>query len=262
MNSLLTRFAPCISLIAATVLGAQDLPPRRAHHALEYDPVRKIVLMTGGSTPIDGGRNFLFFNDVWAYDGRTWMSLPSSGNKLSGMRLAFDKKRGRMISWGGYDGADASGELRNLDANTWTTLGSYRDQRVAEAGFVYDSRRDRFVWFGGGGGGGPTRGETWIYRGDKWSRLDIPGPSAREAHAMVYDEKRDRVVVFGGMHSDGPGRPPTMLGDTWEFDGDKWTRIDAPGPSASASAGATYDSKRGRVILFGGAAQGGFTNAT
>ena len=43
-----------------------------------------------------------------------------------------------------------------------------------------------------------------------------------------------------------------MLGDTWEFDGRAWRRLDVAGPSPRAAAGITFDSRRGLVLLFGG----------
>ena len=79
--------------------GREGLPPARAHHALVYDPVARRVLLTGGSTPRDSGRSFEFFNDLWAFDGRRWVALASSGGRLSGIRLAFDTRRGRLVAF-------------------------------------------------------------------------------------------------------------------------------------------------------------------
>ena len=79
---------------------------------------------------------------------------------------------------------------------------------------------------------------------------------------MVYDAKRNRVVLFGGMGSAGGGAPPVTLGDTWEYDGSTWTRKEVTGPAARNGAGATYDARRGVVIVFGGAGPNGFFGDT
>lgn len=237
-------------------------PPARAHHALAYDPVRHRVLLTAGSTPRDSGRSFEFFNDLWAFDGRRWAELPASGVRMSGTTLAFDTHRGRMLSWGGYDGS-ARGDLRVLEANGWRTVGSYDDMRVAEPGAAYDARRDRLVVFGGSAERGRASSETWEHDGTRWHRIGIPGPPARQAHVMVFDTRRARVVVFGGIGGGAAqgGRPP-VLGDTWEYDGERWSRLDVTGPGPRASAGAAYDARRGLVVIYGGMGSDGLLDDT
>lgn len=260
-----TRLATVLSaLVIPSTAGAQqpDAPPRRAHHALAYDEVRQRLLLTGGSTPLEGGRRFEFFNDLWEFDGTRWSPLPPSGEKLSGTGLAFDARRKRMLSFGGYTGPAHLGELRVLESNAWRTIGRHPAMAVAEPGFVYDSRRDRFVTFGGSAGPGQLWGDTWEYDGVTWTKLSAPSPPARMAHAMVFDERRGRTVVFGGMGVGAPGQPPPGLGDTWEFDGQTWTQRQVTGPSPRSGAGAAYDDRRGLVILFGGVTAGGFQGDT
>jgi hypothetical protein len=59
---------------------------------------------------------------------------------------------------------------------------------------------------------GTTAAQDWILRSPPVS------PCAREGHAMAYDAARMRVVLCGG--ADGS----KMLNDTWEWDGQTWTR--------------------------------------
>jgi hypothetical protein len=237
-------------------------PPARAHHALAYDPVARRVVLTGGSTPRDSGRSFEFFNDLWAFDGRRWIELPASGDRLSGIRLAFDTRRARLVSWGGFDGS-ARGDLRVLEADGWRTIGTYADMRASEPGVAYDTRRDRLVAFGGSAAHAQARGETWEHDGTRWHRIDVAGPPPRQAHAMVFDERRGRVVVFGGIGAAArEGERPPILGDTWEYDGARWIRLDVAGPSARLAPGATYDAGRGMVVIFGGSGSGGFLGDT
>ena len=238
-----------------------ESPPARAHHALAYDPVARRVVLAGGSTPRDSGRSFEFFNDLWAFDGRRWVELPASGDRLSGIRLAFDTRRARLVSWGGFDGS-ARGDLRVLEPDGWRTLGTYPEMRAAEPGAAYDTRRDRLVAFGGSADHGQARGDTWEHDGTRWHRIDVAGPPARQAHVMVFDERRGRVVVFGGMGAAANGGRPPILGDTWEYDGARWIRLDVTGPSPRLIAGATYDAGRGMVVIFGGSGSGGFLGDT
>jgi N-acetylneuraminic acid mutarotase len=64
-----------------------------------------------------------------------------------------------------------------------------------------------------------------------------------------------QIVLFGGSASDGE---VDDLSDTWTFDGEVWTQIEGPGPSAREGASMARLGD-GRVVLFGGygpAAQG------
>lgn len=62
---------------------------------------------------------------------------------------------------------------------------------------------------------------------------------------MFYDSDRRRVVMFGGYAK-------TVIGDTWEWDGDAWTQVADIGPSARFHCAATYDKTRKAGLLFGG----------
>ena len=248
---------PTIFVAALVLLPPQESPPKRAHHALVYDEANERVLMTGGSSPFADGECCAFFNDLWAFDGKRWASLPASGDAMSGMRLVYDSRGKRVVSFGGYSNRQSRGDFRVLEGDAWKTLGVH-EQPVAEPGFVYDSRRNRFIAFGGSAGRGRAAGETWESDGNAWTKLDATSPPARQAHIMVFDERRGRTIVFGGTGSGTPPNPPPRFGDTWEFDGERWIMLDAPGPSARHSSGAAYDSRRGLVVLFGGAGPDGF----
>lgn len=230
-------------------------PPRRAHHALVYDPANQRILLSGGSTPVDGGSRFVFFNDLWAFDGTRWTRLGASGDSLSGIRMVFDAQRQRVVSFGGFD-QRSRGDLRALEGNAWRTIGAHAEMPSAEPGFAYDTRRDRFIAFGGSASRWVTHGDTWEYDGSEWSKLAVANPPARQAHAMVYDERRGRTVLFGGMGSAPEGQRPPILGDTWEYDGSAWVARQVAGPSPRIGPGMAYDSRRGLVILFGGSGSG------
>jgi hypothetical protein len=248
------------ALVAASAAQGAS-PPRRAHHALVYDEARRLVLLTAGSTPLDQGQRFQFFNDLWAWDGSTWRSIGASGDEMSGIGLAYDPDRKRVFSFGGYSGRSLE-VLRALENDRWKELTPLHEMPVAEPGFVYDRARRRFVAFGGSQGPGRAAGDTWEFDGMSWTRVGVPGPPARQAHAMAFDARRGRTVVFGGMGEAPQGQRPPAFGDTWEYDGRAWTKVDSTGPVARNGAGVAYDSKRGLVILFGGAGEAGFLGDT
>lgn len=75
---------------------------------------------------------------------------------------------------------------------------------------------------------------------------------ARSGAAMAYDPDRRVVVLFGGQ-----GGPGTVFGDTWTWDGQRWTRWRPPSsPSARAHAAMAWDPQIHRILLVGGWSDG------
>ena len=102
------------------VLGpASATPPSRAHHALVYHAAMGRVLLLGGSTPLDGGSRFRFFDDVWAFDGLRWTAVGTMPVAQSGQAVAYDPRDGSVLSVGGYTGR-ALGHVLRFRGNEWT----------------------------------------------------------------------------------------------------------------------------------------------
>lgn len=249
---------PSAVLLTAAISAQPVTPERRAHHALVYDEASRRVILSGGSTPVDSGRSGKFFNDVWAFEGAAWKPLGTSGEPMSGVALAFDPRAGRILGFGGYNG-QSLGRLRTLDGAAWTELGVHPEVIAAEGGAIFDRARGELVTFGGSSGPGQANDATWRWDGARWNRVLGAAPPPRQAFAMAYDERRRVTVAFGGLGSGPIGQRPPILGDTWEFDGTTWNRRQTgeAEPAPRASPGVAYDSKRGRVIVFGGLSASG-----
>ena len=243
--------AASVILIVAAVRATD--PPVRAHHSLVYDDAGQRVLLAGGSTPLDNGERFEFFNDLWSFDGKQWTALTPSGSRRSGQRLAYNSAAKAVFSFGGYSGGRSLSDLLRLGSAGWQPVSDLPDRPTAEGGFIYDARRNRFVVFGGSAGRGQLHGDTREFDGSQWHTVPGPGPDPRQAFAMAYDEKRGKTVLFGGGGASG-----SSFDDTWEYDGREWSRIQANGPAARASSGVAYDTKRGAVVIFGGMGKDGF----
>jgi hypothetical protein len=239
----------CVFIGISNLLTAQNIPEKRAHHAMIYDENSATIKVTAGSSPQNGGSSFLFFDDVWSYDGTTWKKDGAVADRRSGVALAYDSKRNSIFSLGGFSNNNQClSDLRELKDDAWTSVNSNPELTMAEGGFVYDSKRDRFIAFGGSSARGGLNSTTWIWDRKTWSKLEGPSPEGRQAFAMIYDSKRDRVVAFGGMGA----TPQSIYGDTWEFDGEKWTKVSSDGP-ARMSMGYAYDSRNAQLVIFGGA---------
>ena len=85
-----------------------------------------------------------------------------------------------------------------------------------------------------------------------WTLKQNSGPAPRFGHAMAYDEVRGRTVLFGGDN-----RGSSLLGDTWEWDGNDWTQANDVGPGgrsghAMAFSAPSVGATSFEALLFGG----------
>jgi hypothetical protein len=74
-----------------------------------------------------------------------------------------------------------------------------------------------------------------------------PAPIARNRGAMAYDAARGLTMLFGGYNGIA-----TPLGDVWAFNGTSWQQLGGTVPAARWGHGMVYDTRRERLVLFGG----------
>jgi hypothetical protein len=102
--------------------------------------------------------------------------------------------------------------------------------------------------------GGPEHGkpaddplELWGWDGTQWSLVsaDKNGPAWRNWAAIAYDPSRNILVIHGGLQD------RNYFDETWEWDGQTWTRFTDTNPREGAVM--AYDTARAKMVLFGGA---------
>ena len=132
------------------------------------------------------------------------------------------------------------------------------DARYGQA-VAYDADRGVVVMFGGltGDPSGTLtpQQDTWEWDPTlgAWKLRTTTGssPDPRSGAAMAYDSTRKKFVLFGGRAGSGYD-----LQDTWEWDPTTGAWTDktgsGTGPGARSQHGMIYDSKAGKVLLFGG----------
>lgn len=127
---------------------------------------------------------------------------------------------------------------------------------------VYDPLHARMIVFGGlsVGGGGEPLDQVWtLSLGDRpeWSSHLVSGPvpARRYGASAIFDPARDRVIMFGGSIAFLGPEPESD--EIWALSltgTPTWTLLSAAGepPSGRAFHTAVYDSRRDRMIVFGG----------
>lgn len=86
-------------------------PRERKYHILLYDPVRKRVVLSQGTTicrdPNDDNEyynyRYLLLNDTWSWDGTNWTLLTQAGPAREGAAGVYDSVGGAWTAFGGRD---------------------------------------------------------------------------------------------------------------------------------------------------------------
>jgi Galactose oxidase, central domain len=186
-------------------------------------------------------------------------AVPPSPGVRNGHRMAYDAGTGELLMFGGADDARVRDDLWawNGARRSWRRLSAGGPGPRTFPGFAFDRRRREAVLFGGNrvlfgrpGELDTLLADTWIWRDGRWSRRHVAGPPARSEPAMDDDSARGRVVLFGGYQPSPDGN--VRLGDTWEWDGGRWSLVARDGPAARSGAAMAYDDRRRRMVLFGG----------
>jgi len=91
---------------------------------------------------------------------------------------------------------------------------------------TYDEQKKEILMYGGFGSG-VFLSDLWALSNAGWRKLSDGGPVGRTKTAFVYDANRKVAVLFGGS-----GSNDELLGDTWEWNGQRWTERNIKGPSS------------------------------
>ncbi len=132
-----------------------------------------------------------------------------------------------------------------------STIGA-PDKRTNQ-GMVYDSNRNRIIVFGGYTTGAGFKNDTWEYNPATSTWTEITTTSAPEegsSYGMAYDSSRGKVVLYGGQDIS-----QESLNETWEYSpaARTWTKIStSTNPPRLNGPAMTYDSSRGKIVMFGG----------
>ncbi len=239
----------------------QVLLPPRLQEVMVHDTARDRLVVFGGT---DGA----YRNDSYVHSmvsGRGWEPLATAGVPPPARRLhtgVNDPEGDRLIVFGGYDD-HLLGDLWQLTFSgtpTWSPLAASGAGPSPRGGHVaiYDPVGRRMIVYGGYDGvSAPAYriGDVWalsLAGTPAWSPIATTGPrpSARSSATAVYDATRHAMIVFGGTD-------PNFRDDAWSLSlgsTPSWSLVGAgtPKPGAREEQSAVFDTKRDRMVIFGG----------
>jgi galactose oxidase-like protein len=164
-----------------------------------------------------------------------------------------------ILMFGGADESQVLAETWILRSGSWRRLPTSGPPPRTFPSMAWDAARGEVLLFGGSRVlFGPETlsserllADTWVWSGESWRSCETGvSPAARAEAAAAYDEQRRRVVMFGGYTIRGTVRE--RLGDTWEWNGERWEQAASDGPSPRNNAAMAYDAGLKRIVLFGG----------
>ncbi len=256
--------------------GGSPSPPGRTFFAMAYDSGRGTAVLFGGTSAVTP---FGDLNDIWEWDGAagTWTQRlpngdPNSPGARHDMAMAYDSARGKVVLWGGYGGSGPDDTWEwDGSAGSWThLLGVNGPASDGGARMAYDAARQKLVLWGGGNW--TTSSTLWEYdpAGPGWRNQTPAGtlPCGVEDVGLAYDVARGRTVLFGGV-GNCPGNSYTN--EVWDWTGNpvaspgtwtNWTLLPSSVPIGRKAHAVAYDPVRRKVVLYGGATDGGVVGGT
>lgn len=223
-----------------------------------YDSAQQLML-------IWSGQGAGFFNDVWAFDLRSysWSQFNPPDPKPNvryGTAAVFDPRRRELVTFAGFTDQgrfDDTWRFKPAE-NAWQQLGLaiHPEKRCLHTA-CYDSRNHRMIIYGGQTNG--PRGDIWAFDLNKDQWLDLTpatSPAGRWFAASIYDSRNHRVINFGGNLG------ASQTNELWAFvlETGRWQQLHAAGvaPASREGAAAIYLPDEDRMVIFGG--RGGATD--
>lgn len=172
--------------------------------------------------------------------------------------MVYEPQKDQVLLFGGADEKQVLGDLWRFSGEKWKKLKAKGPVPRTFPAAVYDEKNERLVVFGGSKvlfgqetSADNLLNDTWEYKNKQWKHLTTNNaPTSRAEAAMVYDPIREKVYLFGGYTIQGDEY--VKLGDTWELDGNQWTKITDGGPSARHGVVLVFYNDLKSIFLFGG----------
>lgn len=195
----------------------------RDHQSLAVDGRGRVVMFGG----IGADRASDWPDDTWLLDDGRWTRVAIQGPAGRGRSaLAFDRRRDRLVLFGGASAPSGASQAQTFFGDTWTWDGA-RWELVAETGprgryahgMVYDERAGVVLLYGGAAAHRDAPlSDMWRWDGKTWTEIPLTGPTPghRYQPVMVYDRARGRTILHGGIGGSS---------DTWEWDGVRWRQV-------------------------------------
>lgn len=209
---------------------AGSTPTSRTNYGAAYDSQRDRVMVFGGRDDCGSGS---YLDETWEWNGGSWRQrFPAlSPTPRERSRLTFDEARGRIVLFGGSDGASTFNDTWEWNGDDWIArLPTTSPPGSSGHGLSYDEVRRVTVAFGSGG--------TWDYGPTHPANIEpfgsgCPGSSGTPS---LSPKPWAGPWLGGRLEVDIVNRPPGLGIFVWGFSETAW--IGGPLPYSLVPLGA------------------------
>lgn len=233
-------FLPASAKWQAAPAATSLAPSPRRDAPFVLDTKRNRAVYIGGYSTV--GQE----NEIWMFDGETWIRGRQVSSLLSNYAATYDSDRDVIVAFGGgVYGSPPNGatyEIANDVLTTSQPSPSPPARRNAAAAYAPDAHVT--VLFGGTVDNLDTQivDDTWEYNGTTWTPITAtPHPIGQDRPSMVFDPDRHRIVLFAYDRS------------TWTYANHTWTQLHPTTTPPGSNPKLAFDQNRRHVVLFGGA---------
>ncbi len=203
------------------VIAAGDAGPGpRSRHGMAYDRRAKVAVLFGGIV----WRPESLRSDTWELRGGSWKRIRTAEAppaRHRGVMVYLDSRERSLLFGGQADDGTFLGDTWTYSDQRWRRVSSSATSPSPRCGhcLTFDERAGTAVLFGGISPNDQPLGDTWLFDGESWKKVDGTGPPARRYAALAYDPGLKGCVLHGGAEDDH-GRH--TFGDTWLFQNGAW----------------------------------------
>lgn len=235
-------------------------PRARTFACMVYDEDKDRIILFGGNKVLFGEETKYtnLLNDTWEFRNNEWIELKTenSPSPRAEASMVYDPIKHSIILFGGYTILDDEyvklGDTWEFFDNKWTQVSNSGPTPRSGASMIFDENLGCAILFGGSAYDrqyGSSKGETWVWKSNKWTKLDNKQPRGIYNSAMAFSPLKNITMRFGGW--DGETRERTD--NTWFFDNNQWHKKEYKiSPSPRNHSAMVYDKKNHQFLLFGG----------
>ena len=211
-------------------------------------------------------------SETFEWDGTAWKSFTNLKTLPSVRRfsnMVYDQTLKKTVLFGGFDGSNYLDQTWTWDGTQWTRVRNNPAPSRQLTAMWWDPILKKTVIYGGLGRltteDRITRyDDMWTFDGNGWTQLKPSSgtPGMRFGAEVAVDPTTGHTILFGGIRVDtSPPVPPSTLpvqvqvyaNDTWEWDGNAWTRPTTDGvPPGRENGGLAFDPTLNTMVMYGG----------
>src|SRR6266542_2683706 len=175
-------------------------PGVRSRHGLVYDRSATAAVLFGGIIWDDQES---LRADTWELRDRKWTRIRAPETppaRHRGAMVYLDSRELSLLFGGQGDTGDLLGDTWVYAARRWRRVQSGGKAPSPRAGhcMAFDEQAGVAVLFGGINPNDSPLGDTWLFDGTSWKKVNGTDPPARRYAAVAYDPELKGCLLHGG----------------------------------------------------------------